>query len=117
MLIILLFAGIQVFSQESFFEESTPETKEQAIKLTDEYNKELALDTEQIVSFQQKVEEFLLRRNEIDQEFSGKARLYNLVKLQEEQYTEMHNILTQSQLEAYKKYYSIIQPIGMDTKE
>ncbi|MGB3342381.1 MAG: hypothetical protein WBA61_00580 [Aequorivita sp.] len=111
-LFFCLFTGIQGFSQDVFFQKPTPEAKERAIELTNEYNKELALDGDQILLFQQKVEEFLLRRDKIESEYSGKARLYMLVKLQDEENAEMHNILTRPQLELYKKIHPLIQPIG-----
>lgn len=114
---ILLCSSIHVFSQDVFFQESTPEVKERAIKFTDEYNKELALDGDQILLFQQKVEEFLIRRDKIDKEFSGKARLYMLVKLQDQENAEMHNVLTRPQLEVYKKIHPLIQPIGRVKEE
>lgn len=114
---ILLFVSIQVFSQEVFYPESKAEITEQAINLTEEYNKALALDIEQILLFQEKVEEFLVRRNKIDQEFSGKARLYMLIKLRDEENAEMHTILTHPQLEVYKKIHPLIQPINIVTGE
>ncbi|HLW33602.1 MAG TPA: hypothetical protein VKX40_15170 [Aequorivita sp.] len=116
-LLLCLITGIQGFSQDVYFQESNPDAKARAIKLTDQYNKELALDGDQYLLFQQKVEEFLIRRDKIETEFSGKARLYMLVKLQDEENAEMHNILTRPQLELYKKIHPLIQPIGSVNQE
>lgn len=116
-LLICLISGIHSFSQDVYFQESNPEAKARAVELTNEYNRELALDGDQILLFQQKVEEFLIKRHKIETEYSGKARLYRLAKLQDEETAEMHNILTRPQLEVYKKIHPLIQPVGTVAEE
>lgn len=112
-----LLCGLQSFSQDVYFQESNPQVKERAVQLTDRYNEELALDGDQVLLFQQKVEEFLIRRDKIESEFSGKTKLKMLAQLQAEENAEMHNILTHPQLELYEKIHPIIQPIGQVSKE
>ena len=115
-IISLLFLSIKGFAQDTFFQESNPELKKEAIRITDEYNRELALSGEEQVLFQKKVEEFLIWRQEIEEEYKGKEKLDFLLQLQQEETADMQDILTHPQLEVYKKIKSQIQPLEIATK-
>jgi len=111
LLIVLLFTSISVFSQDPYIQASRPEIEEEAIKITNLYIPELALTGKQQLLFQQKIAEFLIRRNKIEAEFEGKEKLDMLYKLQQEETHEMNNIITRPQLEVYKKVKPKIQPL------
>lgn len=110
--ILALFISITAFSQDPFLQKSNPEAKKEAVKLTDRYNQELALSGDQILLFQQKVEEFLIRRQEIEAAgFAGKTKLDQLYKNQQEETADMQDILTHQQLQVYKQVKPNIQPL------
>lgn len=109
--LVLFFISASAFSQDPFLQESNPEASKVAIKLTDEYNRDLALTGEQQVLFQQKVEEFLIRRNEIEKKYSGREKLNMLLAMQREETKEMHDILTEPQMIYYKKAKPSLQPL------
>ncbi|AFL82158.1 hypothetical protein Aeqsu_2707 [Aequorivita sublithincola DSM 14238] len=110
--ILTLFISITAFSQDPFLQKSNLEAKKEAIKLTDRYNRELALSGDQILLFQQKVEEFLIRRQEIEAAgFTGKLKLDQLYKNQQEETADMQDILTHQQLQVYKQVKPEIQPL------
>ncbi|MCG2419070.1 hypothetical protein K8089_08545 [Aequorivita sp. F47161] len=109
--ILFLFMSFSAFSQDPFLQKSNPVAEKEAIQLTQKYVPELGLTGEQQSLFQQKVEEFLIRRYKIEAELSGKEKLNLLYKLQQEETAEMNDILTRPQLEVYKKIKPKFQPI------
>lgn len=109
--LVLLFISASAFSQDPFLQESNPNAKKIAVKITNEYNKDLALSGEQQVLFQQKVEEFLIKRNKIEKEYSGREKLDMLVEMQLDETDEMHDILTEAQMVYYKKAKTTLQPL------
>lgn len=116
-IISLLFIGVQCMAQDTYFQKSSPEMKKEAIKITDTYNLQLALSGKQKLLFQQKVEEFLIRRNQIEKALSGKEKLNYLLDMQLEETDEMMDILTRPQLAVYKKAKPQIQPLETVSKE
>ena len=116
-IISLLFIGVQCMAQDTFFQQSTPEMKKEAVKITNSYNLELALSGKQQLLFQQKVEEFLIRRNQIENVLTGKEKLNYLLDMQLEETDEMMDILTRPQLAVYKKVKPKIQPLETVAKE
>lgn len=116
-IITFLLIGFNSFSQDTFFQESNPEAKKEAIKITNEYNRELALTGKQQLLFQKKVEKFLIERHKIEKEFSGKEKLNLLLKMQTEETAEMNDVLTRLQLNLYKKIKPNIQPLEIVSQE
>ncbi|MDC7999856.1 hypothetical protein POV26_02305 [Aequorivita todarodis] len=110
--ILILFIGFSAFPQDPFLQKSNPEAKKEAIKITNRYIPELALTGEEQLLFQQKVEEFLIRKHKIEAEFSGKEKLDLLYQLQQLETDDMQDILTREQLQVYKKIKPEIQPLG-----
>jgi hypothetical protein len=112
-LVFLLISLISLssFSQDPFLQKSNPEAKKEAIEITNRYIPELALTGEEQLLFQQKVEEFLIRRYKIEAEFEGKEKLELLYQLQQQETGDMQDILTRQQLQVYKKIKPSIQPL------
>lgn len=114
---VFCFVALQAFSQDVYFQKPNADAKKEAIRITDAYNLELSLTGEQKLLFQQKVEEFLIRRHTIESEFSGKKKLDLLYELQQEETQEMNNIITRPQMSVYKKVKPQIQPLETVKKE
>lgn len=115
--LLILLIGFTAFSQDPFLQKSNPTAREQAIEITNKYISELALTGEQQTLFQQKVEEFLIRRYKIEAEFSETEKLNLLYQLQQEETEEMNDILTRPQLKVYKQVKPEIQPLEKIQKE
>lgn len=111
LLITILMAPIIVMAQDTFFQNSNENVRSEAIRITTEYNRELAFSGEQELLFRQKVEEFLIRKNEIEKAFSGQKKIDLLSALQREETREMNDILTRVQMEFYRKVKPQIQPV------
>ena len=115
--LLILLTSLSSFSQDPFLQKSNPEAKKEAIKITNLYIPELALTGDEQLLFQQKVEEFLIRRYKIEAEFKGKEKLELLYQLQQMETDDMQDILTREQLEVYKKIKPRIQPLETVSKE
>lgn len=115
--ILIFLISFSAFSQDPFLQKSSAQAKKQATEITDRYIQKLGLTGEQQLLFQQKVEEFLIRRYKIEAELSGKEKLNLLYQLQHEETAEMNDILTRPQLEVYKQVKPEIQPLERVLKE
>ncbi|WP_104733796.1 hypothetical protein [Hanstruepera ponticola] len=115
--IFLLFFSISTFAQDPMLQKPDISLDEKAKALTVEYNKQLGLTSDQIGLFDIKVEEFLIRREKIENTLQGKEKLRALYALQEQETIEMQNILTQPQMDVYKKVRPEIQPLEVVKKE
>ncbi len=109
--VLFLFISITAFSQDPYLQNSNEAAEKQAKEITTNYVSELGLTSQQELLFQQKVEEFLIRRNKVEAEFSGKEKLNFLFQLQQEETAEMSDILTRPQLKVYKKVKPKFQPL------
>ncbi|MGO3183109.1 MAG: hypothetical protein ACTIJ9_09785 [Aequorivita sp.] len=115
--LLFLLISFSAFSQDPFLQKSNAKAKNQAIEITNKYIPELGLTGEQQLLFQQKVEEFLIRRYKVEAELSGKEKLNLLYQLQQEETKDMQDILTRPQLEVYKQVKPNIQPLEEVQKE
>lgn len=116
-IVIVLLISAQIFAQDPYLQKSDPELKAEAIKITDTYDLELAMTGKERLLFQQKVEEFLIRRKQIEKALTGKEKLNYLYDMQLEETEEMIDILTHPQLEVYKKIKPRIQPLELVNKK
>lgn len=115
-ILFFLFFGLSltfVTAQDPFFQQARPEIEEAARALTEKYTPELVLSSNQLLPFQSKVTEFLIRKTTIDDlpDRSTKEKLRLLKKLSKQENAEMQNILTRPQLRRYIKVKKRIQPI------
>ncbi len=115
--VLFLFISFTAFSQDPFLQNSNEMAEQEAKEITNKYIPELGLTGEQTLLFQQKVEEFLIRRNKIEAEYSGKEKLNFLFQLQLEETAEMGDILTRPQLQVYKKVKPQFQPLDKVEKQ
>ncbi|WGK64472.1 hypothetical protein [Croceiramulus getboli] len=114
LILFAIFSIHTVTAQDVYLQGEVPEAiDEQARKLTDRYISELAISGEMQPIFEQKVVEFLMRREEVKEKYEGKAMLDRLFLLSKEENGEMRNILTQPQLRRYRRIKKKIQPIAV----
>ncbi|MDN3723487.1 hypothetical protein QRD02_03760 [Aequorivita sp. SDUM287046] len=115
---LLFFIALNTYSQDPYLQNSSWDVEQEAEKLTESYNEDLVLTTEQRLLFQQKVTEFLIRKHQIQASITGKEMLDELYKLKVQETAEMGDILTRPQLSLYKKIRPKIQPLEtIDVKD
>ncbi|WP_192461466.1 hypothetical protein [Euzebyella saccharophila] len=100
--------------QDIYFQEGNKSSETWAKTLTQAYQPELVMDGKQILQFQQKLEEFLIRENKIQKaNMTPEDKMALLSELARQQRAEMSNILTKPQLRKYRKVRNEIQPIAV----
>lgn len=93
-----------IVAQDTFTQKHSEKLEERATEIAKAYDKQFML-------FEKKVEEFLITRNKIENNFTGKTKLAKLYNMQREETAEMADILTQIQLDIYKQIKDDIQPL------
>ncbi len=110
--IIALIFSTTLFAQDPLLQKDAPQLQKQAFDITEKYNAQLALDGKQVILFEKKVEEFLIRREKIENVLKGREKLNALFNLQTQETLEMNDILTRPQLNLYKQIKPQIQPVA-----
>ncbi|WP_299336546.1 hypothetical protein [uncultured Psychroserpens sp.] len=112
-LILLLISLItyNTYAQDSMLQSNNEQLEDKAVKITQTYSDQLSLTGKQFMLFQKTVEEFLIRREKIENAYKGKEKLKLLYEMQEVETKEMNDILTRPQLDLYKKIKLEIQPL------
>lgn len=100
-----------IVAQDTFTQKHSEKLDERATKIAKAYDKQLEMTNKQFMLFEKKVEEFLITRKKIKNNFTGKAKLTKLYNMQREETAEMADILTQIQLDVYKQIKDDIQPL------
>jgi hypothetical protein len=116
--VILLNTG-SIFAQDAYFQEADQEVHEAAKKLVETYTPELVLSGNQLLQFESKVKEFLIRRSRVDaeQHMTTREQLKLLKRISKQENAEMQNILTRPQLRRYIKIKRKIQPVYVVVNE
>ncbi|TYP75252.1 hypothetical protein [Aquimarina intermedia] len=116
---ILIFLAVQTYSQNPYTQNSDAEMEAHAKELADWYNDELGFTETQWLQFERKVEEHLINEKKIrNSQLSIKEKI---AALKENYYAEtqgMNDILTQPQMEVYrrvKQNYQKIAPVVVDS--
>lgn len=91
--------------------------EETAQELTAAYDQELAMTPEQRILFQKKIEEYLIKAQEIKDNYTGKERINKLYRIHRREVGDMKNILTQIQWRVYDDIRPQLQPLEVTTKE
>ncbi len=110
--VILLNTG-SLFAQDAYFQEADQEIRKAAKNLVETYTPELVLSGNQLLQFESKVKEFLIRRSRVDaeQHMTTREQLKLLKRISKQENAEMQNILTRPQLRRYVKIKRKIQPV------
>jgi hypothetical protein len=116
LLLTLLFT-YNLSAQDPLIQKDNEALEAVAIKITKIYDDQLGLDGKQYVLFEKKVEEYLIREENIHNNFSGEEKLDKLYKLTKAESMEMRNVLTQPQYDLYLRIKPQIQPLAkIDTE-
>ena len=99
------------------FTYESPKIKAQARNLTKVYDAELALDGEQIVIVQDKIEDYLVLSNSVKKNLEGQEELDALTELMIKETLDMQDVLTRPQYERYKQIRQRVQPIKVYSKK
>lgn len=119
-LITICFISLSIigFSQDPVMQKNNESLETIATSITDKYDDKLALDAKQFMLFQKKVEEFLIREENIHANYKGEEKLDRLYKLRKAESLEIRNILTKPQFTLYKRMKPQIQPLAVvDTEK
>ena len=111
--LISLFFSLSLFAQDPIMQNDNETLEAIAIKITKTYDHQLGFNGKQFILFEKKVEEYLIREENIHEKFEGEEKLYLLYKLRKAETMEMRNILTQVQFDLYKRIKSQIQPLAV----
>lgn len=111
----IFFSMQSVFGQDTYFQEGNKEIELMAIALTEDYQPELVMTSDQTLLFEKKVGEFLIREKKIKsrQDLTIRQRMRLLARLSRQETAEMRNILTRPQFRRYKEVKKKIQPVVM----
>lgn len=109
--LILMVLTTTVFAQDPMLQKPDRSLHEEVKSLSLAYNNELALNTDQLKVFEIKLEEFLIRREKIENSLEGRDKLEALYLLQDQETEEMKDILTRNQMQVYTRVKPSIQPI------
>lgn len=110
-ILILLFVSIKAYAQDKSDQISPQLIEANASDITSKYNSKLFLSGVQLPLFKKKVEEFLLKAEDIKRQLTGKEKLDALYLLQTEEAKYMQDILTQTQYRQYLRLRSEIQSL------
>ncbi|WP_439151295.1 hypothetical protein [Winogradskyella sp.] len=107
----LLFT-LQLSAQDPLLQKPNETLDVIATTITKKYDDQLGLDGSQFIKFQKIVEEYLIREENIHNEFSGKEKLDLLFRLRKAESKEIRNVLTQPQYNLYIKLKPQFQPLA-----
>lgn len=112
LLILFVSFSYSSFGQDTYLQVGSEVLEEKAKTITDTYVPILGLRAEQELLFRKKVEEYLVREEEIKATSQGRDMLNKMVALRQNEAAEMGDILTRIQLEKYKEVRPTIQPLA-----
>ncbi len=113
LIIITFLFTFNVSAQDPILQKDHKALEAVATKITKTYDDQLGLDGKQFILFEKKVEEFLIKEENIHGQFEGEEKLNMLYKLRKAETLEMRNVLTQPQFDLYKRIKPQLQPIAM----
>lgn len=117
--LLLFFIGTATaLAQDTFFQDADPQTEAKAKDLTQKYQSELVMTSDQTLQFEKKLTEFLLRRQNIKaMNVTTADKLFLLNELAQQEANEMGTILTRRQLRRYVKVQPELQPVQVTVKK
>ena len=105
-LVITLFFISTIFSygQNTVYHDSDPNAEKKAKELAYTYDKQLGLTEKQLLSMEQKIEEFMIKEMKIrESKMSVENKIIALKQNWANESADMTDILTQPQFDLYKK--------------
>lgn len=122
-LCVLLVLGTHCWStpvtaQDPFLQNEVRGSDERANALMQAYQAELGMTVEQALLFRNKAEEFVIRRQRLQQmDLPVEEKVGLLQQLSDQETAEMGNVLTRTQLRAYQKLKLRLQPVAVLVEE
>ncbi|WP_040248899.1 hypothetical protein [Psychroserpens mesophilus] len=110
-LLLLLSLTLGFAQQYPPINDGSLKVEAKADSITDAYDRELSMTAKQKALFKLKVEDYLLRKQNIESKYEGRKQLTALVELQAQETLDMNDILTRIQMQVYKKIKPEIQPL------
>lgn len=114
-LFVLCATGVQ--AQDTFYQNMPLDIEREADSLTIIYSKKLGMTAKQDLLFKKKLAAFLMQKERVKEEYSGKRKLDALYTLGGEENAEMSDILTEEQFDLYKRLKATMQPLAVVNKE
>ena len=104
LLAVISLMTLNTFAQDPFLQESTVESEYMSKEIAKQYSGKLGMPLDQTTRFTNKIEEFVLRKLQIEKlDRSVKEKLDLLQQLSDQETAEMATILTRPQLGRYRK--------------
>ena len=101
-------------AQDPYLQNEVRGADERANTLMRAYQAELGMTVEQALLFRNKAEEFVIRRQRLQQkDLPVEEKIRLLQQLSDQETAEMGNVLTRIQLRAYQKLKLTIQPVAV----
>ncbi len=102
------------FSQDPYLQKSNRSIREAAAQITAKYQPRLVMGVDQALQFQEKVAEFLIRKNAVlDTDFSPGKKQFYLERLSSQETSEMSDILERFRMEEYIRLKKEMQPLPL----
>ncbi|WP_179007018.1 hypothetical protein [Winogradskyella forsetii] len=111
--IITLLFTFNLSAQDPILQKDHEALQVTATKIAKTYDDQIGLDGKQFILFEKKIEEFLIKEEEIHENYEGEEKLDLLYKLRKAETMEMRNILTQPQFDLYRRIKPQLQPLAM----
>lgn len=111
--LILCTTGFILSAQDPYLQESHWKIRKMASDITRQYQPKLVMGAEQAILFRQKVAEFLIHREWVENhpELSPGARYHLLKRISSRETSEMAQILEMYKWQEYMRVKRIIQPL------
>ncbi|RXG15256.1 hypothetical protein [Leeuwenhoekiella aestuarii] len=114
---VLIFAGVAAQAQIQYLEQKPAHIEKTADSLTKIYSNKLGMTPKQDLLFKTNVADYLLMREQVAKEYTGKQKLDELYKASLEESGAMSEVLTEYQFELYEKIKPSIQPVDVVEKD
>lgn len=116
--VIYIFISSVALGQDPYFQKANRKIRQQAIAITRNYQPGLVMGSEQAMMFKEKVAEFLIRKQAVENtNFSPKKKYFYLKRLYHQESAEMVDILEPYKWQEYVRMKKIIQPLYPPPRE
>ena len=110
---VFILVGVAAQAQIQYVKQKPARIEKIADSLTQIYSAKLGMTSKQNLLFKTNVSDYLVMREEVKEEYTGKKKLDKLYKVSLEESGAMSEVLTEYQFELYEKIKPSIQPIAV----
>lgn len=102
----------KTFGQDPYLQKGNRAIRQEAVKITAQYQPRLVMGVEQALQFRKKVAEFLIRKKAVmETDFSPKKKMFYLEQLSAQETSEMADVLESYGMQEYVRLKREIQPL------